>query len=159
MNKPINDLKFWKDRIDKAERPYFSVYRTSEGHWKEIWEEHKKIISNNIKPDEFVLDAGCGYGRMSELFSKENYVGTDFSPDFILKAKELYPDKEFKQADLKALPFEDGYFDWAICVSIKRMVIDNLGEDEWNLMLKELKRVSNKVLVLEYEDPKPFEIL
>ncbi len=157
MGKPINDLNFWKKRIDSAPKEYHSVYITSEKDWERIFEAHKKIISEHIKPTESVLDAGCGYGRMAPLFS--DYRGVDFSPDFIERARDKFPENNFYVADLKALAFQDDSFDWAICVSIKTMVIANLGEEEWNKMLKELKRVAKKVLVLEYEDPEPYEIL
>lgn len=104
-----------------------------------------------------VLDAGCGYGRSSVYF--DDYVGVDFSPDFIAKAKSKYPGKTFIQGNLKELPFKDKEFDWAFCISIKKMIIDNLGEEEWSKMQKELSRVAKKVLILEYEDPEPFEVI
>lgn len=157
MSKPIDKLGFWKERIDTAVKPHYSVYVIHEAGWKRIYDVHSRIINSLIKSSDRVLDAGCGYGRMSVLF--KNYVGTDFSPDFIAKAKTQFPTKEFVQSNLKELPFKDKEFDWAICVSIKKMVEDNLGKDEWKDMEKELKRVSDKVLILEYEDPEPYEIL
>jgi len=157
LNKPIDKEEFWKERIDNAAREHYSVYVTSEFDWKYIYTTHKAIIEEHIPQGVKVLDAGCGYGRMSMLF--DNYTGVDFSPDFIREANKKYAGKKFIQANLKELPFGDGEFDWAFCVSIKRMVIDNLGEDEWNKMEKELKRVAKKVLILEYEDPKIYEIL
>lgn len=157
LNKPINKLEFWKERIDTAKKDQFTVYVCGEEMWKNINETHKNILLETIPKNAIVLDAGCGYGRWSELF--DNYIGVDFSPDFIEMAKKRYPNKDFQVGNLKSLQFKDQQFDFAFCVSIKKMVIDNLGEEEWNLMLKELKRVSKKVLVLEYEDPKPFELL
>lgn len=157
MSKPINKLDFWKERIETAIKPHYSVYVIHEQGWKHIYEIHARIIKEVIPTGSKVLDAGCGYGRMSVLF--DNYVGTDFSPDFIELAKKNYPQKEFVQADMKALPFKDKEFDWSVCVSIKKMIIDNLGENEWGLMEKELRRVSKKVLLLEYENPEPYEVL
>jgi len=157
MSKPIDRLDFWKKRIDEASksREHYSVYVTKQDHWDLINKTHKEILLNNCSGK--VLDAGCGYGRWSELF--EDYTGIDFSPDFIAKAKSSYPDKNFIVGNLKELPFKDEEFDWSFCVSIKKMVMDNLGEAEWNLMQKELERVSKKVIILEYEDPEPFEII
>lgn len=157
MGKPIDKLGFWKERIIKAVKEHYSVYITSENDWKRINEAHKVIIEKEIKQGESVLDAGCGYGRMSVYF--DNYHGIDFSPDFIEKAKGKYPDKTFSVENLKALSFKDKSFDWGIMVSIKRMVQDNLGELEWKKMEKEMKRVCKKVLILEYETPEPYEIL
>lgn len=155
--KPINNLKFWKDRIEgaKKSKEHYSVYVTSDRHWNHINETHKEILLRECKGK--VLDAGCGYGRWSEVFT--DYVGVDFSPDFIAEAQRKYPNKTFVQADLKALPFADKEFDTAFCVSIKKMIIDNLGEAEWESMQRELKRVAKKVVVCEYEDPKPYEVI
>lgn len=157
MGKPIDDINFWKNRIDTAVKPHYAVYVAHEALWNRINLCHKELIEALIPKDAKVLDAGCAYGRSSVFFN--NYTGVDFSPDFIAKAKEQYPDKEFIQANLKELPFEDKSFDWAVCISIKTMVSANLGEGEWQQMEKELKRVARKILILEYEDPTTYEIL
>ena len=157
MSKPIDTLDFWKQRIDTAVKPHYAVYVANEVLWKNILNAHVKTIQELIKPDDNVLDAGCAFGRLSEYFEK--YTGVDFSPDFIKQAKEKYPKKDFMVGNLKELPFLPEVFDWAICVSIKKMVVDNLGEEEWKQMEKELKRVAKKVLILEYEDYASIEIL
>lgn len=155
MSKPVDDLEFWAKRIRTAVKPHYSVYCVHEQGWKKINDAHEMILKSEIKDTDKVLDAGCGYGRWSELFT--NYIGVDFSPDFIARAKTLYPNKTFIQGNLKDLPFKDKEFDAAFCVSIKKMIVDNLGQEEWDKMESELKRVANKVLVLEYEDPYPYE--
>lgn len=154
MRKPVNKEDFWKWRLNEAEksRLYYSVYLTNEQDWKHIEDTHKGIMEPY--KDKKVLDAGCGYGRASEWFS--NYTGIDFSPDFIDKARELYPDKTFLKEDLKNLPFKDNEFDVAFCISIKEMIIGNLGEAEWEKMENELKRVAKKVILLEYTNPSQF---
>lgn len=154
MSKPVDQLDFWKERIQTAAKDYFTVYVTSEGDWHRINQAHIKHFE---KMNGKVLDAGCGYGRNSIYF--HDYTGVDFSPDFIEMAKKKYPTKEFIQADLKALPFKDQEFDWAFCVSIKAMIVNNLGDNEWKQMESELKRVAKQVMILEYEDPEPAEIL
>ena len=159
MSKPVDKLDFWKERIDTAKKDQFTVYVCGEEMWKNINEVHKKILLDTMPPNSSVLDAGCGYGRWCELFPPELYIGVDFSPDFIEMAKKKYSNYTFQVQNLKFLPYFDKQFDWAFCVSIKKMIQDNLGDGEWNLMLTELKRVANKVLILECEDPNPFEVL
>jgi len=165
MRQPIEKISYWKYRVDKSferdakhendDLKHESVYLVNQDEWERIAEEHKKILGQYR--DKKVLDAGCGYGRSSEWFT--NYVGIDFSPDFIEKAKELYPDKEFIIGDLKKLPFKDNEFDIAICVSIKNMVVGQLGGAVWDKMEKELLRVAKEVLLLEYTDPSIFNKL
>lgn len=157
MSKPVNKIEFWKERIQNALKEHYTVYVAHEQLWKRINEIHEKILSDIIPKDSKVLDAGCGYGRWSTKF--ENYSGVDFSPDFLLMAKKKYPNKEFTQAKLEELPFKDKEFDWAFCVSIKKMIVDNQGEEKWLEMEKELRRVAKKVLILEYETPEIYEIL
>jgi ubiquinone/menaquinone biosynthesis C-methylase UbiE len=157
QNKGVDRLEFWKERIDTAQKDHYSVYVTGHDDWNRINEAHRDIFDKEIQPNESVLDAGCGYGRWAQRFN--NYMGVDFSPDFIAKARKENHDKLFMVANLKELPFSDKTFDVAFCVSIKKMIIDNLGEDEWFHMEQELKRVAKKVLLLEYEDPAPYTIL
>ena len=159
MPKPIDKLSFWKDRIDTAVSDHYSVYVVHEAGWKKINETHEKIIKKHIPEGVMVLDAGCGYGRMCKYFAPEDYVGVDFSPDFIKKAQDKFPAYAFRVENLKELSFDDGQFAWAIVVSIKKMVVDNLGQEAWNEMEKEIKRVSKKVLLLEYEEPEKYEVL
>lgn len=162
MGKPIDDPKFWADRIAsaaKSGRDHHSVYVTRDEHWARINAAHRKILSGELRPGWHVLDAGCGYGRMAELLAPDAYRGVDFSPEFIDEAKRRYPRHDFLVADLKALPFSGGTFDAAFCVSIKQMVRANLGEETWDAMLAELRRVAKKVLILEYEDPEPYEVI
>ncbi len=156
----IDTFEFWKDRLKDAKEKdalFRSVYITTPRSWDQIAIVHRNVCSRLIKDTDKVLDAGCGYGRASEWF--KNYTGTDFSPDFIAEAKQLYPNKTFIQADMRKLPFKDKSFDWGVCVSIKHMVIGRKGKEYWQEMENELKRVCDKVLILEYVDPAQYEIV
>lgn len=152
MDKPIDKESFWKERIEYAKNQgklHYSVFLAHEALWKQINADHEQIIKEHVKDTDKVLDAGCAYGRMSEIIPGE-YTGIDFSHDFIEEAKKLYPSKHFLVADLKELPFKDHEFDIAVVVSIRHMIIGNLGQETWDKMEKELKRTCKKVLLLEY---------
>lgn len=157
MAKAVDKEEFWKERIERAKKSkeHYSVYITDENDWKRLNKDHEETFKREIKQGDRVLDAGSGYGRSSVYF--DNYVGVDFSPDFVELAQEKYPDKEFWVADLKDLPFKDQEFDVAFCVSVKEMIIANLGNEAWEKMEKELKRVSKKLLILEYTDSHEYE--
>lgn len=162
MSKPINSLDFWKKRLDEAltkcKDIRYTVYFTSQDDWSRLNEVHQGIISKEIPAGSKVLDAGCGYGRLAPLF--ENYTGADFSPDLIAKAKELFPEKEFVQTDFsQKSPFKRWQFDWAVAVSFKAMIIENMGEEAWTPIQRELKRVAKKVLLLEYSNPENHEVI
>jgi len=159
MAKPVDSIEFWKERIETADKESHSVYVTSQEDWNEINRVHSMIIEKNIPRNSNVLDAGCGYGRAVEFLTKMRYTGVDFSPDFIKKARKKYPEYTFKKASLKKLPFKKKEFDWAVCISMKRMIVDNLGLNEWVTMQQELKRVAEKILILEYTNPGKYEII
>ena len=151
MSKPVDKLEFWKDRIEKAEqgREHYSVFIASEPMWKDINNKHSAILDKEIKETDNVVDLGCAYGRSSEMV-KGRYTGVDFSPDFIKKARIKYPNKDFIVSDLKALPFKDKEFDVGFMVSVKGMIVSNLGNDEWQKMEVECRRVCKRLLILEY---------
>ena len=159
MPRPIESPQFWEQRIKEAAEGRDSrciFYQATPYVWDEIDKAHKKIIQENVNGK--VLDAGCGLGRISEWINGE-YIGVDLMPFFIEKARILYPEREFLVADLRKLPFKDKEFDWAICLSIKGMMIRDLGKEEWQKMETELKRVSKKILILDYNNPEQCEIL
>ena len=69
--------------------------------------------------DSIVLEAGCGVGAQTKIIAAKNpdsnYISVDISEDSIGEARQLIKslninNVEFRQADLYALPFEDGVF-------------------------------------------------
>lgn len=162
----INNEEYWAYRLKEAEQAdnlQYTVYLANKTLWQNIFDAHKKIIEELIPKDAKVLDTGCGYGRMSELFTKEQYTGVDFAPALIEKAQSLYPDKTFVVSKLEELPFKGKGrtkpFDWALCVSVKGMVANKSSKEHWDKMEKDIKRVAKKVLILEYTDPHIYEVL
>jgi len=155
MNRPVDKLEFWKSRIDSSgDKKHHSVYRCDDGLWSILEKHHVRQIRQFIKPTDRVLDIACGYGRMAKYFACENYTGIDFSPDFIDLASKQFPDYNFVVADLKKLPFKDNQFDWCFGISIKAMIVRELGDNQWLKMEQEIRRVSKKTIFLEYSDGK-----
>lgn len=154
----VGQISFWKKRLQEAKKAnhlQYSVYLANDTLWNRILRAHMVVMEKLIKPGDSVLDAGCGYGRLSVLF--DNYIGIDFSPDFIEEAKKLFPTKTFEVQDLQALPYKNKQFDWGIVVSVKHMIIGNMGIKTWAPMEKELKRTCKKVLILEYGDREDYD--
>lgn len=149
--------EFWQQRIKEAQKKHHIVYYTTDDDWSLIQEKHREIIRKEGQGK--ILDAGCGYGRLAEFITSEQYVGVDFSPDLIELAKKEYPQHVFVVADIAKLPFQDKEFDVCFCASIRHMVISNSGKRVWNRMQKEMQRVAKKVIVLEYTTPDQYTIL
>lgn len=153
MSKPVDKIDFWKERIDQAKNNnemHYSVFIANKNVWKDLNTKHQAIFGKEIKQSDSVIDLGCGYGRSSEMIECKRYVGVDFSPDFIAEAQKRYSNKEFVLSSLNMLPFRDKEFDVGFMVSVKAMIVNNLGEEVWKPMQKECKRVCKKLLILEY---------
>ena len=151
QSQPVSEPSFWRERLENAKKSghlHHAVYLASDTLWQNINDIHLDIFKKEIPPKSKVLDIGCGYGRSSVLFS--DYTGVDISPDFIVFTKEAYPNKKFLIADLNKLPFKDKEFDVGFMISVRGMIIGNLGQRVWEPMQKECKRVCKKLLILEY---------
>jgi SAM-dependent methyltransferase len=156
MKNPVTKDSFWKERLEADNELRLSVYRCSLEEWNHLTKVHENIFKA-MGVGGKVLDAACGYGRLSELFT--DYTGIDISETFISRAKELYPNKEFVCADLaKEVQYPSKYFDWVIAVSLKEMLIREMGEAYWNHVFEELKRLGKNVLLLEYSNPSEIEL-
>lgn len=81
--------------------------------WKELGASHQRFrqmwaeIDFN---DKSVLDVGSGFGEMAKFLIKRYkgvaYTGVDIVPEFITKARELYPNLEFIEKDYLENPLD-----------------------------------------------------
>lgn len=166
MTRPILDPSFWRQRLQSATADgatgqlHRAVFECSPERWQRIEAKHREILARHIQPGDSILDAGCGWGRLLDLLpaawhTTGRYVGVDLSPDFIDMARQRYPGKLFLLGDLRHLLANgllDGEFHWAVLVSIRPMVRRELGEEVWQQMERELHRVAERLLFLEYDE-------
>ena len=63
------------------------------------------------KPGERVLDAGCGTGQLTYEIAQAGarVLGIDNSAAMIEQARQNYPEIEFRQSDITALPFRNEF--------------------------------------------------
>jgi SAM-dependent methyltransferase len=156
-NKPIFDPDFWHRRLLWAAATgrgtFTAIYDTEQETWNRIQENTKSELVKLLKPGDRLLDAGCGYGAATEcLPDGVTYVGVDCSWDMVDVARMRYPDREFLTADMRGLPFASSAFRWALCRSLRKMVVDNVGRPTWDTIQAELLRVADSLILLEYED-------
>jgi len=151
MKKPVMNPEFWKRRLDTSTELRYSVFNCPDPDWQIINQHHYSMLTKHIDiKNDKVLEAGCAFGRWSPLFV--NYTGIDISPDFISLAKQNYPlhKENFICGDLRKIPYENNSFDWCFTISTKGMIIREINQETWDHIESELKRVSKKVLILEY---------
>lgn len=89
---------------------------------------------------KLILDAGCGYGRMSELILQHRpevkVVGVDISESMICESSNWLGHRFAGYVgDLTSLPFPDATFDSVICIGVIMHVADE------GKVMRELARV------------------
>jgi SAM-dependent methyltransferase len=133
------------------------------GDFDKIGEEYLRyfVELGDLKPDERVLDVGCGIGRMAvpltgHLDDQGSYEGFDVFPEGIRWCQEnitpKYPNFRFRVADIRnkeynpggsfaaseyEFPYEDESFDFVLLTS----VFTHLLPDEVENYLSEIRRV------------------
>src|SRR3989339_1343370 len=121
---------------------------------KEIWDKiapewnkfkiipAKHTIEFLKKTSGKVLDLGSGSGRHLVKIKKGKMYLVDFSKEMLklaeAKSKEEKINAEFKQANIWEIPYENEFFDFAICISALHCVE---GKENREKAIKELYRV------------------
>ncbi len=86
-----------------------------------------QIMKNRITKEMRILDAGCGWGRNSEFFIKNDFeiYGIDKSHSAIselqkhlLSWNKNYNKNHFSVADLREIPFPDAHFNFIISSAV-----------------------------------------
>ncbi|EKQ58325.1 MULTISPECIES: class I SAM-dependent methyltransferase [unclassified Clostridium] len=108
----------------KWEDEYDSLY-------EEQWEDQIGVLPTaKVAADIFdkndckiIMDLGCGKGRHTVYFAQQefNVFATDISETAIAETKARIKELEFKnvqfrQHDMREIPFDDNYFDGVLCV-------------------------------------------
>jgi glycosyltransferase involved in cell wall biosynthesis len=109
--------EYWISRVQKHGPTASTFLTTPPEKIAEFTEHHMGVMRRYVKGS--VLETGCGWGRLSLPISRlaTSYVGVDFVPALIAKAKESLPDLDFRVASAADLPFEDGSFDVVVAVT------------------------------------------
>ena len=84
-----------------------------------------------------VLDLGCGTGRLIEFAN----FGVDVSSNMLEVAKNKFPKKEFREASVSSIPFENDFFDFIFSFHVimhlnKTSTLDFLNESKLKLRKK-----------------------
>jgi trans-aconitate 2-methyltransferase len=119
MSRPSDSREWNAVAYDRHSKPQF--------HWGQ------KVLSQlTLRGDEYVLDAGCGSGRLTRILAdalpRGHVVGVDLSRNMVQQARQnladLGPRAAFVAADLSALPF-DACFDGIVSTAAFHWVLDH----------------------------------
>lgn len=101
-----------------------------------------QIMKGRYKPDDIILDAGCGSGRNMHWFLQNhfNITGIDTNEAAIQKLKDKYPGlrNTFSVLPVENTGFSDNRFDHIICSAVLHFANSTA---QFKLMFAELLRV------------------
>lgn len=162
-SKRTQDVEFWRERIRHAKHNRMDIGQAVNNgfDYTIIDPVHEEIINQFVKPSDSVLEVGCGIGRSASFFPVSGYLGLDFVPEFVDEAKKRNPTRRFEVYDMTRLPlpFSDKAFDLVVGVSFQVVVKPVIGDQAWEALLTELKRVSKRgVLFVEFANHNPEEM-
>jgi len=127
--------------------------------YMQLFKEEALYISKNIPKDSYLLDIGCGDGRVIKLITPttQNIVGIDNDETAIKNAGEqlkAFPNIWLIKSDALNMPFEQNTFD----VATFMMTLVNFGDFKIKV-LKEIHRVlkENGILVLSVYSEDSYE--
>jgi len=109
------------------------------------------------QPGDRILDLGCAAGALTHFFSERGatVIGIDSEPRAIERARQLFPDLQFEQADVARLPQADQSIDKAVAGDL----VEHLDEPTLNAMLRELRRVLVPGGTLSIYTPNPKHVI
>ena len=126
-------VKFWNHMANRDnERRKIQKYYTTKKTYLEI------LKSSNLFKTSLILDAGCGWGRITRQFLEEGYsniIGIDLTFNLLQSFKKDGYCVKLINADTSKLPFASNTFDLVYAVRVLQY-IDNIYE-----LLYEFKRI------------------
>jgi ubiquinone/menaquinone biosynthesis C-methylase UbiE len=108
-----------------------------------------------------ILDIGCGTGELlSGLQSwgakPENLFGVDLLPDRIQRAKENFPQMNFRQVNAERLPFTDGCFDLVSVFTVFSSILDQRMTSNVSREIDRILRPGGAVIWYDFRFNSPF---
>jgi len=115
------------EAVEGGEATTESDVRTGYDAWSERYDEPGNLIIGIEEPVVWslvaqrkpgrALDAACGTGRHSRRLVElgHDVVGVDLSPGMLGVARQQVPQARFLEADLRAMPVDDGAVDLVVC--------------------------------------------
>jgi len=122
--------------------PIAQVFDRTRGPPDHVMQQLIGSLESELVGCRTILDAGVGTGRFAKPLQDEEFevVGIDISQKMLSVAKDKGVTNLFR-GDVCFLPFRDNLFDATICNAVLHLI------PEWKTALKEICRVTRKIMV------------
>ena len=149
----VKGYSSYKNTIFDKIAPFYGLFY---GYQKKKYGQIIDSMKVNFDLNQFesILDVGCGTGALCQVMSDRGITvaGVDPSDKMLYVAKKKNKDhliKFYTNDPVEGLPFEDSSFD----ISIASYVAHGLQKKERELMYAEMKRISDKfVIIYDYNE-------
>jgi SAM-dependent methyltransferase len=93
------------------------------------------LVDAGLRDSDYLIDVGCGSGRLSHTLTLERYLGTDVVPDLLAYARSLCPNPRWRFALVNdiCIPEVDGAADMVCLFSVFTHL---LHEDSYRYLLE-----------------------
>lgn len=134
--------------------------KRADGYTKLQWANDQVMLERllsfaNLKPENEVLDVGTGTGLVAAALQERSVkvTGIDSSIAMIEKARQLHPDLNLAQADIRALPYPEGVYHKVIARMVLHHIIGNLPKAMAEIF--RVLRLGGEVVICEGIPPSP----
>ena len=130
----------WSNRVEELD----NQWRMTKSKYRNYREDNCLKIVEVYKPNEEILDVGCGTGILYRHLPKNIkrfYVGIDPTKEFITLCKKRYPQGRWLVGDATKLSFPDDAFHVVNTTNVLQHI------EDWKTAAKELIRVSKKYVI------------
>jgi ubiquinone/menaquinone biosynthesis C-methylase UbiE len=123
----------------------------------------REKVARYVRPEQRIIDIACGTGaQVFELAKNAEFVmGVDLSESMIKKAKQTKNKLKITNADFKVCDatqlksFGEMEFD----VATMSLALHQFSPELYSPVLDEMKRVANKIIIVDYAVPLPKNIV
>lgn len=128
------------DKISEDHLAHFD--RTGENPFisEDLWHESEintlSLIKKHVKENSFILDVGCGTGRLLGMLPAVKRHGLDISASYLKRASQAGIDVCLGKVE--DMPYRDGVFDIVVCTDVLEHVLNlNYALEQVLRVLKE----------------------
>jgi len=133
---------YWRERVKESEKKGEKSSVVSNDVKTESDNIYKDIFKNNNFLPGSILDVGCAWGRMFDLFYDYNLdvYGVDISEIMIRECRKNWENdsniNNFKISEAEKLPFLDEYFNNVVCLATFDATYQDKALEEFFRVLK-----------------------